>query len=70
MINKRFAHLPAAFPPQCLMPLYAANGCNILTADGLGNMKEGFHKLQERMTKFGATQCGYCTPGYAMSIYR
>ena len=52
------------------MPLYAADGCNIVTADGVGSIKGGFNEVQKRITEHGGTQCGYCTPGFVMSIYR
>jgi len=68
----------AVYPPQsstpvptnsCLMPLYAADGCNIVTSDGIGSIKGGFNEVQKRITEHGGTQCGYCTPGFVMSIY-
>ena len=52
------------------MPLYAADGCNIVTSDGIGSIKGGFNEVQKRISEHGGTQCGYCTPGFVMSIYR
>ena len=52
------------------MPLCSVDGCHIITAKGIGNTRDGFHKIQSRITEFGGTQCGYCTPGFVMSMYR
>uniref|UniRef100_A0A0E0EA71 [2Fe-2S]-binding domain-containing protein n=1 Tax=Oryza meridionalis TaxID=40149 RepID=A0A0E0EA71_9ORYZ len=43
--------------------------CSIITTEGLGNTKDGFHAIQKRMSGFHASQCGFCTPGMCMSIF-
>ncbi|KAK3789287.1 hypothetical protein RRG08_001677 [Elysia crispata] len=54
---------------SCLTPLYAVDGWQISTVEGIGNQSEGFHPIQERIAKFNGTQCGYCTPGMVMNMY-
>ncbi|RUS90424.1 hypothetical protein EGW08_001829, partial [Elysia chlorotica] len=54
---------------SCLTPLYAVDGWQVTTVEGLGSQREGFHPLQERIAKFNGTQCGYCTPGMVMNMY-
>nr|CAB3456310.1 unnamed protein product [Digitaria exilis] len=45
-------------------------GCGeVITTEGLGNTRDGFHAVQKRMSGFHASQCGFCTPGMCMSIF-
>ncbi|RUS86925.1 hypothetical protein EGW08_005330, partial [Elysia chlorotica] len=54
---------------SCITPLYAVDGWQINTIEGLGSQKRGLHPIQERVAKFNGTQCGYCTPGVVMNMY-
>uniref|UniRef100_A0A0D9WXP8 FAD-binding PCMH-type domain-containing protein n=1 Tax=Leersia perrieri TaxID=77586 RepID=A0A0D9WXP8_9ORYZ len=54
---------------SCLTLLYSIHFCSIITTEGLGNTKVGFHAIQKRMSGFHASQCGFCTPGMCMSIF-
>ena len=51
----------------CLVPVYALNGQEIITAEGLGS-PESLHPVQEKLAEAGGSQCGYCTPGFACSM--
>ncbi|MDA4894665.1 MULTISPECIES: xanthine dehydrogenase small subunit [unclassified Microbacterium] len=51
----------------CLVPVYALNGQEIVTAEGLGS-PEDLHPVQEKLAEAGGSQCGYCTPGFACSM--
>ncbi|GMH39295.1 hypothetical protein BSKO_07193 [Bryopsis sp. KO-2023] len=53
----------------CLFPLYAADGAHIITVEGIGNTKDGLHPVQEHLSKSHGSQCGFCTPGFIMSMY-
>ena len=51
----------------CLMPLGNAHGKHIVTIEGINFTKE-LNPLQRAMADAGATQCGFCTPGFVMSL--
>ncbi|XP_076806780.1 uncharacterized protein LOC143450217 isoform X1 [Clavelina lepadiformis] len=54
---------------SCLLPLCSVDGCHVITIEGIGSQREGFSNIQSRIAKFGGSQCGYCTPGFVMSMY-
>ncbi len=51
---------------SCLMFAAQAEGCEILTIEGLAQ-GDVLHPLQEAFLKHGAVQCGYCTPGMVLN---
>lgn len=51
----------------CTMLAIQANGCEVLTTEGLAPMGE-LDRIQEAFLDNGAIQCGYCTPGMLMSV--
>lgn len=51
---------------SCLMALGNANGKHIVTIEGIN--VEGLNPIQQAMSDEGATQCGFCTPGFVMSL--
>jgi carbon-monoxide dehydrogenase small subunit len=52
---------------SCLMFAVQANGHEILTVEGLGTM-DNLHPLQEAFREAHGVQCGFCTPGFLMSL--
>jgi xanthine dehydrogenase small subunit len=52
---------------SCLMPLGNAQGKHIVSIEGINNA-EGLNPIQQAMADEGATQCGFCTPGFVMSL--
>jgi len=52
---------------SCLMFAVQANGHEIRTVESLGTPEE-LHPLQEAFTVKHALQCGFCTPGFLMSL--
>jgi carbon-monoxide dehydrogenase small subunit len=51
---------------SCLMLAAQADGCTILTIEGLQRGPE-LHPLQKAFVGESALQCGYCTPGMVMA---
>ena len=47
---------------SCLTLAWTAEGREITTVTGLGDMEKP-HPLQQAFSDIGAIQCGYCTPG-------
>lgn len=52
---------------SCLMFAVQADGQEITTVEGLGTM-ESMHPIQEAFRDSHALQCGYCTPGFLMTL--
>jgi len=51
---------------SCLMPVAAAAGCHVITIEGLDPGAIG--PLQRPFVDEGASQCGFCTPGFLVSL--
>lgn len=52
---------------SCLMPIGNAHGKHIVTIEGINHADE-LNPIQKAMADEGATQCGFCTPGFVMSL--
>ena len=51
---------------SCLVLALQAEGKEVRTVEGLGT-EENLDPLQESFIKYGAVQCGFCTPGMLIS---
>ena len=52
---------------SCISPLGNAHGKHIVTVEGI-NLPKTLNTVQQAMTDNYATQCGFCTPGFVVSM--
>ncbi|XP_064383993.1 xanthine dehydrogenase/oxidase-like isoform X2 [Halichondria panicea] len=53
----------------CLAPLCSVDGMAVTTVEGIGSSRGILHPIQERIARAHGSQCGFCTPGFVMSMY-
>jgi carbon-monoxide dehydrogenase small subunit len=53
---------------SCLMFAVQANGHEVMTVEGLAHSGE-MHPLQKAFWEQQGLQCGFCTPGFLMTVY-
>jgi len=53
----------------CILFLGMIDGAAIRTVEGLADPDGNLHAVQTAMIKADASQCGFCTPGFIMSLY-
>ena len=41
----------------------------LLVVEDLASQIENLHPVQEAMVKYHGSQCGFCTPGFIMSLF-
>ena len=54
---------------SCLMVVPQLDGCELLTVEGLAGRDGTLHSVQQALVDADATQCGFCTPGFAMAMF-
>jgi xanthine dehydrogenase small subunit len=52
----------------CIMLVGQLQGCDLVTVDDLAR-DDILHPVQTAMVKHHASQCGFCTPGFVMSLF-
>lgn len=52
----------------CIYPAAAAAGRQVTTVEGLAGPGEDLTVLQRAFVATGAVQCGFCTPGFLMTL--
>jgi xanthine dehydrogenase small subunit len=53
----------------CIRFMGSLDGCHVVTVEHLRGEGGSLHPVQQAMVDFHASQCGFCTPGFVMSLY-
>ena len=53
----------------CIRFMGSLDGCHVVTVEHLKGADGGLHPVQQAMVDFHGSQCGFCTPGFVMSLY-
>jgi len=53
----------------CIRFLGSLDGCHVVTVEHLRGEGGKLHPVQQAMVDFHGSQCGFCTPGFVMSLY-
>ncbi|NVB36725.1 xanthine dehydrogenase small subunit [Pseudenhygromyxa sp. WMMC2535] len=54
---------------SCLTLVGSVLGAELLTVEGLRPRPDALHPVQQAMVDAGGSQCGYCTPGFVVSMF-
>ena len=54
---------------SCIQFLPTIDGKELITVEGLRGKDGGLHPVQQAMVDQHGSQCGFCTPGFVMSLY-
>ncbi|MER9402854.1 xanthine dehydrogenase small subunit [Mesorhizobium caraganae] len=53
----------------CIRFLGSLDGTHVVTVEHLRGVSGQLHPVQQAMVDFHGSQCGFCTPGFVMSLY-
>ncbi|WP_271898050.1 xanthine dehydrogenase small subunit [Candidatus Phyllobacterium onerii] len=53
----------------CIRFVGSLDGCHVVTVEALAGSDGTLHPVQQAMVDTHASQCGFCTPGFVMSLY-
>ncbi|MGJ8527329.1 xanthine dehydrogenase small subunit [Maritalea sp.] len=54
---------------SCIRFVASLDGCHIVTIEHLKGKDGELHPIQQAMVTHHGSQCGFCTPGFVMSLY-
>ncbi len=53
---------------SCIQILFQLDAAHVITIEGLRN-GSNLNPIQKSLVNFQGTQCGFCTPGFVVSLY-
>lgn len=53
----------------CIRFLGSLDACHVVTVEHLKRADGSLHPVQQAMVDYHGSQCGFCTPGFVMSLY-
>ena len=53
----------------CIRFLGSLDGCHVVTVEHLKRADGSLHPVQQALVDHHGSQCGFCTPGFVMSLY-
>lgn len=53
----------------CIQPVGTLDGCQLITIEHLATASGTLHSVQQSMVDSHGSQCGFCTPGFVMSMF-
>ncbi|MEP5514577.1 MAG: 2Fe-2S iron-sulfur cluster-binding protein, partial [Bauldia litoralis] len=54
---------------SCIQLLGQVDGCEVVAVEDLADRDGELHPVQSAMHDTHASQCGFCTPGFVMSLF-
>jgi xanthine dehydrogenase small subunit len=54
---------------SCIRPAHSVDGMAVFTAADIAGPQGSLHPCQQAMVDCHASQCGFCTPGFVMSLF-
>jgi carbon-monoxide dehydrogenase small subunit len=54
---------------SCMVIAGQAEGCDVMTVEGLAPGDSELHPIQQAFLEAGAVQCGFCTPGFIIATH-
>lgn len=60
-------HVDGHAVKSCNMLAMQAEGCDVVTIEGIASVDGTLHPVQEAFRECHGLQCGYCTPGMVMT---
>jgi xanthine dehydrogenase small subunit len=54
---------------SCIQLMGHVDGREIVAVDDLAQREGNLHPVQDAMVRYHGSQCGFCTPGFIMSLF-